>query len=57
VGYPIAVADAAPEVRAAARYVTAQPGGRAAVRDAVEHLLKREGAWSAALAAIGADRR
>lgn len=57
VGYPIAVADAAPEVRAAARYVTAQPGGRAAVRDAVEHLLKREGAWPAALAAIGADRR
>jgi len=56
VGYPIAVADAAPEVQQVARYVTTQPGGRAAVRDAVEHLLKRDHLWPAALTAIGADR-
>jgi 3-deoxy-D-manno-octulosonate 8-phosphate phosphatase (KDO 8-P phosphatase) len=56
VGYPIAVADAAPEVRQAARFVTSRSGGDAAVREAVEHLLKREDAWDAALAAIGANR-
>lgn len=55
-GYPIAVADAAPEVRQAARFVTTRTGGDAAVREAVEHLLKRENAWDAGLAAIGADR-
>ncbi len=56
VGYPIAVANAAPEVKAAAQYVTTRPGGQGAVREAVEHLLKREEQWSAALRAIGADR-
>lgn len=56
VGYPIAVADAAPEVRQAARFVTSHAGGDAAVREAVEHLLKREDAWDAAMAAIGANR-
>jgi len=44
-GYPIAVADAAPEVRAVAEYVTAAPGGRGAVRDAVEHLLREHNRW------------
>ncbi len=56
VGYPIAVADAAEEIRLIARYVTSQPGGHGAVREAIEHLLKREGAWEAAVKAIGADR-
>ena len=45
-GYPIAVADAAEEVRAVASYVTATPGGRAAARDAVEHILKAQGLWA-----------
>lgn len=40
VGLPIAVADAAPEVRAAAALVTDRPGGRGAVREAIEHLLR-----------------
>lgn len=40
VGYPIATADAEPEVRAAAAYVTERPGGRGAVRGAVMHLLE-----------------
>ncbi len=56
VGYPIAVADAAPEVRHAARFTTSRPGGHGAVREAVEHLLKRDAAWEAAVHAIGADR-
>lgn len=43
VGYPMAVADAAPEVIAAARHTTAAPGGRGAVREAIEHLLDRAG--------------
>ncbi len=43
VGWPLAVADAAAEVRAAARHVTTLPGGAGAVREAVEWLLDREG--------------
>jgi len=45
VGYPMAVADAAAEVRDVARYVTRRPGGRGAVREAIEHLLKQMGRW------------
>lgn len=56
VGYPIAVSNAVSEIRSIARFVTTRPGGRGAVREAVEHLLKREDAWLAALAAFGADR-
>ncbi len=41
VGYAIAVADAVAEVKAAAKYVTKAKGGRGAVREAVEHLLRR----------------
>jgi len=43
VKYPMAVADAHPDVRAKARYITTQPGGHGAVRDAVEHLLAHKG--------------
>lgn len=52
VAHPIAVADAVAEVRAAARHVTLKPGGRGAVREAVEWLLRREGRWEGALAAF-----
>lgn len=44
-GVAVAVADACPEVRAAADYVTMVPGGRGAVRDAIEWLLKLRGEW------------
>ena len=57
VGYPMTVADGADEAREIARYVTHQSGGQAAVREAIEHLLKREGAWEEALRSIGADRQ
>lgn len=40
-----AVADAAPEVRAAAHVVTSAPGGFGAVREIAEWLLKQQGRW------------
>lgn len=49
VGYPMAVADAAAEVRAAAAFVTSCPGGRGAVREAIEHLLRARDLLSAAV--------
>jgi YrbI family 3-deoxy-D-manno-octulosonate 8-phosphate phosphatase len=39
VGLPIAVADAAPDVRATCRHVTRRPGGRGAVREVAEWIL------------------
>lgn len=48
-GYPIAVADASPEVRQVAQHVTAARGGNAAVREAAEHLLKAQQRWDEAL--------
>jgi 3-deoxy-D-manno-octulosonate 8-phosphate phosphatase (KDO 8-P phosphatase) len=53
-GYPVAVQDAAPEVRAAAAFVTAAPGGKGAVREVVEHLLKAQDRWNDALAMFDA---
>lgn len=44
-GYPIAVADAVAEIKSAARHVTEAPGGRAAAREAIEHVLKAQGRW------------
>jgi 3-deoxy-D-manno-octulosonate 8-phosphate phosphatase (KDO 8-P phosphatase) len=45
VGLPIAVADAAVEVRDAARHVTKKAGGKGAVREVCELILKAQGAW------------
>ena len=41
----VAVADGAEETRAAAHYVTRAPGGRGAVREVVELILKSQGRW------------
>jgi 3-deoxy-D-manno-octulosonate 8-phosphate phosphatase (KDO 8-P phosphatase) len=49
-GYPMAVADAAREVIEVASFVTVRPGGRGAVREAIEHLLKARGQWKDAVA-------
>ncbi len=43
VKYPMAVGDAHPDVLSRARFVAPSPGGRGAVRDAVEHILERKG--------------
>jgi 3-deoxy-D-manno-octulosonate 8-phosphate phosphatase (KDO 8-P phosphatase) len=48
-GLAVAVADAAAEVRADAQYVTRAPGGRGAVRETVELLLRCQGLWQAAV--------
>ena len=45
VGLAVAVADAVPEVRAAAHWVTSLPGGRGAVRQVCDLLLKAQGRW------------
>jgi 3-deoxy-D-manno-octulosonate 8-phosphate phosphatase (KDO 8-P phosphatase) len=55
VGLGIAVADAAEEVRHAAKYVTSVRGGQAAVREVVELILKNTGRWEAVIERYGAD--
>lgn len=45
VGFAIAVANARPEVKAAAHYVTEACGGRGAVREICELLLESQGRW------------
>ena len=49
VGFPMAVADADPHVRAAAAFVTHSPGGSGAVREAIDHLLAAKGLLARAL--------
>lgn len=44
-GLGLAPADAVPEVRRAAGWVSRSPGGRGAVREAVEMLLRSRKAW------------
>ena len=44
-GLSAAVADACPEVRAAAHYVTAAAGGRGAAREVIELILRCQGHW------------
>ena len=51
-GWSAAPADAAPETRAAADFVSTKAGGRGAVREAIETLLKREGSWDAVASAF-----
>ena len=50
VGLPLAVANAVPEVEAAARHVTASSGGHGAVREVIEWLLRARDEWDTALA-------
>lgn len=52
-GYPVAVANATPEVKRIAAYVTEHPGGAGAVREVVRHLLIRAGCWGVVLARYG----
>lgn len=46
VGLGIAVADACEELREAADFVTPSAGGRGAVREAIEMILKHQGRWT-----------
>ena len=52
---PVAVGDAAAEVREAAAHVTRASGGAGAVREVVELILKRSGRWERIMARYLAD--
>ncbi len=49
-GLAVAVADARPEVKAAAHYVTRAAGGRGAVREVAEMVLKAQDKWGSIVA-------
>ena len=44
-GLAVAVANAAPEVKRAAHYVTSRSGGEGAVREVIELIVKAQGKW------------
>ncbi len=46
VGMGVAVADGVAELRKAASYVTKAPGGRGAIRELIEELLKQKNRWN-----------
>ena len=48
VGLAAAVANAAPEVKRAAHFVTSRSGGEGAVREVIELIVKAQGKWAAA---------
>ncbi len=49
VGVPIATANAVAEIKRAAKYITKRDGGRGAVREVCELILKSKGLWRKAL--------
>ena len=46
VGMPVCPADSAPEVIECSRYISEFEGGRGAVRDIVEQVLRARGDWA-----------
>jgi 3-deoxy-D-manno-octulosonate 8-phosphate phosphatase (KDO 8-P phosphatase) len=50
-GFPVAVANAVPEVKSRAALVTKRSGGAGAARELIEHILKAQGLWKRAVAA------
>lgn len=55
VGLAISVADAHEAAKAASHYVTHRPGGRGAVREAIEFILKAQGLWAEAVSKYGME--
>ena len=51
VGFPVAVFNAAPEIKQSASYITLRQGGRGAVREIAELILKAQGKWERVLEA------
>ena len=49
VGFAIAVFNATPEIKQASHYITLREGGRGAVREVAELILKSQGKWEVAL--------
>lgn len=48
VGLPVCPADAVPEVKEISKYISERPGGKGAVRDVIERVLKVQGKWMTA---------
>ena len=48
VGLPACPADAVPEVRQISKFISERPGGKGAVRDVIERVLKVQGKWMTA---------
>ena len=55
VGLGVAVSDAAEEVRQAAHYTTSVPGGRGALRETIELILKNQRRWDDLIAKYAAS--
>jgi 3-deoxy-D-manno-octulosonate 8-phosphate phosphatase (KDO 8-P phosphatase) len=55
-GLAVAVADACAEARAAAHWVTEAGGGRGAVREVIELILRAQGAWEQVVERYRAER-
>jgi 3-deoxy-D-manno-octulosonate 8-phosphate phosphatase (KDO 8-P phosphatase) len=53
VGLPVAVFNACPEIKQAAGYITLKSGGRGAVREVAELILKSQDKWDEAVKAYG----
>jgi len=51
--FPATVADAVPEVKTAALYVTKAEGGRGAVREIAELILRSQGKWDSIISRYG----
>jgi 3-deoxy-D-manno-octulosonate 8-phosphate phosphatase (KDO 8-P phosphatase) len=49
VGFPVAVANACPETKRAAAYVTRNSGGNGAIRELVELILRSQDKWDSAI--------
>src|SRR3989338_7688259 len=49
VGFPVAVANASDDIKAVASYITQKTGGRGAVREVAELILKTQGRWDEAI--------
>ena len=49
-GLGVAVADARPQVKTAAHFVTSAAGGRGAVRETIEMILQAQGKWEPVIA-------
>ncbi|NDW18056.1 3-deoxy-D-manno-octulosonate 8-phosphate phosphatase [Dysgonomonas sp. 216] len=48
VGLPVAPADAAPEIKAVAKYISHKKGGDGVARDVIEQVMKAQGKWMSA---------
>ena len=51
VGLPLAVANSVPEAKSLALYTSPREGGRSAVRDIAEQILRARGEWEKVVAA------